>query len=102
MTALLLTARVKTELPEPGAGMLAGAKVAVTPAGVPLADMAMALSKPPEIAAVMVDVPFDPSATESEVGLAVRVKPGVLPVETVSETVVVWVTPPPTPVTVMV
>jgi hypothetical protein len=62
----------------------------------------MALSNPPEIAAVMVEVPLDPAWTVTELGLGVSVKLGVLPVETVSETVVVWVSPPPVPVMVTV
>jgi len=36
------------------------------------------------------------------VGLGVSVKLGVLPVDTVSATVVVWVSPPPVPVIVTV
>ena len=59
-TALLLAARINVELPDPGAAMLVGLKLAVTPVGMPLADKAIALSNPPEIAAVMVDVPLDP------------------------------------------
>lgn len=82
--------------------MLVGTKLAVTPVGIPLADRAMALSNPPEMAAVMVDVPLDPGATVRDVGLGVSVKLGVLPVETVSDTVVVWVIPPPVPVMVTV
>ena len=69
--------------------MLVGAKPAVTPEGKPLADMAMALSNPPEIAAVMVDVPLLPEATEIALGFAVNVKLGVPSAETVSETDVV-------------
>jgi hypothetical protein len=82
--------------------MLAGLNVAVTPEGMPLADMAMALSNPPDIAAVMVDVPLDPSTTVKEVGLAVSVKLGVPLEEIVSAMVAVCVTPPPVPLTVTV
>lgn len=100
MAALLPTVKVKVEVPEPGAGMLDGLKLAVTPEGMPLADKAMELLYPPETAAVMVDVPLDPCWTLTEVGLAVSVKLGVEPEETVRETVVVCVTPPPVPVMV--
>jgi len=67
----------------------------------PLADMAMAALYPPEMVAVIVEVPLDPCCTETEVGLAFRVKLGVEPVETVTETGVVAVTPPPVAVTVI-
>jgi len=67
----------------------------------PLADKAMALLNPPEGAVVIVVVPLAPGCTETEFGLAVSVKLGVPPPETASETVVVWVSPPPVPVMVM-
>jgi hypothetical protein len=92
---------VKVEEPDPGAAMLAGLKPAVTPEGRPLADRAMALLNPPEMAAVILDVPLAPCCAVTEVGLAVRVKLGVAAEETVSETVVVSVSPPPVPVTVI-
>jgi hypothetical protein len=82
--------------------MLVGLKLAVTPVGRPLADRAMALSNPPATAAVMLDVPLLPGSTVTDVGLGVSVKLGELLEDTVSETVVVSVSDPPVPVTVMV
>jgi hypothetical protein len=76
-------------------------KLAVTPEGMPLAESEIEPSNPPEVVEVMVDVPLAPCWTETEVGLAVRVKAGVAPA-TVSEMVVEAVSPPPFPVTVIV
>jgi hypothetical protein len=73
----------------------------VTPEGAPLDDREMALSNPPEMAAVMVDVPLAPGATLTEVGLAVNVKLGEEPEVTVRETAAVCVMPPPAAVMVM-
>ena len=58
--ALLLAVRVRVEEPDPGAGMLVGLKLAVTPVGIPLADRATALSNEPRMAAVMVVFPLAP------------------------------------------
>ena len=71
------TARVKVEVPEPGAAIDVGLKVAVTPVGWPVADSAMDASNPPEMAVVMVEVPLLPWATETEVGEAEMLKFGV-------------------------
>ena len=49
-TACALALKVKVLVPEPGAARLAGAKLAVTPAGSPVAERATALLKPPETA----------------------------------------------------
>ena len=68
------TAKVRVDVPEPGAEIDVGLKVAVTPVGWPLADKAIAESKPPEMAVVMVEVPLLPCATETEVGAAEMVK----------------------------
>lgn len=70
------TAIVMVELPEPGAATEVGLNVTVTPVGWPAADKAIAESKPPETAVVIVDVPLLPSATEAEVGEAEMVKLG--------------------------
>jgi hypothetical protein len=95
------TAMVMVEVPEPGAGMDAGLKLTVTPAGWPVADKATAELNPPEIAIVTVDEPLFPCTTGTEVGDAERVKLGVAPELTVNVTVVVCMTPPPEPVTVI-
>jgi hypothetical protein len=88
---------VITEVPDPGAGMLDGLKLTVTPEGAPLDDREIALLSPPEMLDVMVEVPLDPCSTVTELGLAVNVKLGEEPEETVSESMVVWVWPPPAP-----
>ena len=85
--------------PDPGAAIDVGLKPTVTPVGWPVADSAIAELNPPEPAVVIVDVPLDPWATESEVGEGVMVKFG--PINTVKVTVVVCVMPPPDPVTVI-
>lgn len=74
--------------PEPGAGIELGLKLTVTRLGSPLADKAMAELKPPEIVVVMVELPEFPGLIVSDVGDALMVKLGLVPV-TVRETVVV-------------
>jgi hypothetical protein len=101
VAALLLTVNVNVDEPDPGEAILVGLKAAVTPEGMPLAESETALSNPPETLDVIVEVPLLPWFTVSELGPAVRVKPAVLLV-IVSEIVVVCVTPPPVPVTVIV
>lgn len=98
--ALLLAVRVSVEVPDPGAAMLVGLKAAVTPEGKPLAERATALLNPPETADVIVVVPVPPCETLTDDGLAERMKVALDVM--VSETVVVWVRPPPVPVTVTV
>jgi hypothetical protein len=70
------TAMVIVDAPEPGAAMDVGLKVTVTPVGWPVADNAIAESKPPEITVVIVEVPLLPCTTETEVGEAEMVKLG--------------------------
>ena len=96
------TVIVMVDVPDPGAAMDVGLKLTVTPVGSPAAVKAMAESKPPETAVVMVDLPELPCATETAVGEAERVKAGVAAEVTVSETVAVCVIPSPVPVTVIV
>ena len=48
---------VMVEVPDPGAGMVAGLKLTVVPVGTPLADSAIELLKPPLTVVVIVDVP---------------------------------------------
>ena len=71
----------------------------VTPVG-PVAIKVMALSKPLEIAVVIVEVPELPSAMLSDVGAALTVKLGVTAV-TVRANVAVSLVLPEVPVTVM-
>lgn len=66
--------KVTDEVPEPGAGMLAGLKLAVTPTGRPVAEREIAASNLPEIALVMVELPDAPAATVSDAGFAVSAK----------------------------
>jgi hypothetical protein len=54
-----------------------GLKPTVTPVGWPVAVKVIAESKPPVTVLVIVDVPELPCATETEVGEAERLKPGV-------------------------
>ena len=98
---MLPTVNVRVDEPEPGAAMLVGLKAAVTPEGRPLAERATALLNPPETADVIVDVPLLPWFTVMVLGPADRLNPLALLV-TVSDTLMVSVTPPPVPVTVMV
>lgn len=62
------TVMVITELPEPGAGMLAGLKLIVVPVGAPEAVRLMALLKPLLMVVVRVEVPCIPCITLSDVG----------------------------------
>jgi len=71
------TASVAVDVPEPGAAMEVGLKVIVTPAGWPEALKAIAESKPPETAVVIVEVPLFPTTTETDVGEAASVNAGV-------------------------
>jgi hypothetical protein len=97
-----LTVSLRVDVPDPGAAMDAGLKLAVTPLGIPLADKATAESKPPVMVLVMVELPELPLDMVSEVGDALRVKLAPAWAVTVKETVVVCVTPPPVPLTVIV
>lgn len=98
--AFLPTLTVIVELPAPGAGMELGLKVTVCKGPCPDADRAIAELKPPETVVVILDVPELPLATLIDVGDALMVKFGLVPV-TVSETVVVSVMLPEVPVTVI-
>ncbi len=76
--AVEATVKVSVELPEPGAAIEDGLKEAVTPAGRPEAESAMAALKPPETAVVTVTLPVLPWTIEIEVGEAAIVKSGVV------------------------
>jgi len=69
-----LTAIFIVDAPEPGAAMLTGVKLALTPDGRPDADRVMAELKLPETAVVIVEVPEPSQATASELGEAVMEK----------------------------
>ena len=51
------TVMVMVEVPDPGAGMVAGLKLTVVPVGTPVDDNAIELLKPPLTVVVIVDVP---------------------------------------------
>ncbi len=70
------TVMVMVELPEPGAGIVAGLKFTVVPDGIPEADRLIALLKPPLITVVIVEVPWLPWIILREAGEAEIVKPG--------------------------
>jgi len=88
------------DVPLPGAAMGVGLKLTVAPLPCPDADKAIAELKPPETVVIIVELPELPRDTVSEVGDAETAKFG--GAATVSDTVVVLVTPPPVPVTVIV
>jgi hypothetical protein len=92
------------DVPEPGAAIEAGVKVTITWLGSSDADKEMAESKPLPAVVVIVEVPEPPQLRLSELGDAAMLKSPPLPpvVVTVKVTVVVCVTPPPVPVTVIV
>jgi hypothetical protein len=77
VAAVLLAVNVNVELPEPGAAIDVGLKLAVTPAGSPVAESETAELKPPETVVETVVVFVPPSATETVVGEALRAKSGV-------------------------
>lgn len=78
-----------------------GLKLTVTLLGWPLAVKAMAESNPPEIVVVIVEWPEFPGLMLIDVGEALMVKLGLVPV-TVRETVVVSTVLPEVPFTVIV
>ena len=89
-----------TDDPDPGAAIVTGLKLTVTPLGWPEADNVITALNGPEMAVVIVDLPLEPSATESDAGEGEMVKFG--GAVTVKLTVVVAEVPPPVPVTVIV
>lgn len=88
--------------PVPGAAMGFGLKLTVTRLPCPEADNEIAELNPFKAVVVIVEDPELPRVTVTEDGEALMVKFGGFDEVTVSETVVVCVIPPPTPVTVMV
>jgi hypothetical protein len=75
--------------------MDAGLNEAVTPEGSPVAESETAELNPPETLLEIELVPEPPRTTETLAGEALTLKSGVAVLETVSETVVLWETPPP-------
>jgi hypothetical protein len=73
------TFKVSVELPEPGAGMVMGLKLAVTPVGMPLADNVIAASNPPVRIGEIVVVPLPPCCTVTGLGAILMVKFGAGP-----------------------
>ena len=59
---------VITEVPEPGAGILAGLKLMVVPVGAPEAERLIALLNPLLMVVVSVEVPCLPCTTLSDAG----------------------------------
>jgi len=94
------TVTVIVDDPEPGAGIEVRLKLTVTPLGWPEADNAIAESNPLAAVVVIVDVPLEPGATETDVGEGEMVKPGAE--VTVKVTVPWFVRLPPVPMTVIV
>jgi hypothetical protein len=76
VAALVPTVSVSVEEPDPGAAMLEGLKLAVTPVGMPLAERATASSNPPETEEVTVELPLFPCVTLTDAGLAASSKVG--------------------------
>lgn len=72
------TSIVMVEVPVPVIEV--GLKLTVTPLGWPLAERVTGSLKPPVVVLVMVDVPEEPCATVTAVGLAERLKPPPAPV----------------------
>ena len=89
VVAVLLAERVRVELPLPGAAMLPGLKLAVTPEGRPEANNEIAELKPPLTEVEIVLVPDPPWATDRLVGDALTAKAGLAAAFTVRATVVV-------------
>jgi len=102
VAARLDTVILIVDVPDPGAGIVVGLKLMVTPEGAPAADNETEELKPPEPAVVIVTLLDLPGLTVSAVGDALMVKSGLAADVTVSETGVVRVKPPPVPVTVIV
>ena len=88
VAAALLAVNVSVELPEPGAAIDAGLKLAVTPDGRPETDRATAELNPPETAVETVVVAELPWVTDKLAGEAFNVKSGVpaLGLKTISKT----------------
>ena len=69
--ARLVAVSLRVLAPDPGAGRVAGVKVAEIPLGSPVTEKATAALKPPLTATFRLRLPFDPAVTEIEVEEAV-------------------------------
>jgi hypothetical protein len=83
------------DVPEPSAAMEVGAKLTVTPLGWPVVDKAIDELNPPETDVVIVELPWLPCTTETEVGEAEMVKFAGIEAVTVRLTAALLVRPPP-------
>ena len=79
VVAVLLAVNVSVELPLPGAAIVAGLKLAVTPLGNPEIERAMDELKPLETEVEIVLVAELPCVTDRLVGEALRAKAGLVP-----------------------
>lgn len=89
VVAVLEAERLSVELPLPGAAIVPALKLAVMPAGRPLAESVMAELNPPVAAVEMVVLATPPWAIDRLEGEALNVKPGVAAEFTVRVTVLV-------------
>ena len=85
---------VMLAVPAPGAGMVEGAKLTVTPCGSPVAASEILEEKPPITVVVMLILPELPCRTAVKAGTAVTVKSGGT---TDSVTFTERTSPPPVP-----
>jgi len=65
--ARLVAVSLRVLAPDPGAGRVAGVKVAEIPLGSPVTEKATAALKAPLTATFRLRLPFDPAVTEREV-----------------------------------
>ena len=89
VVAVLLAVKVSVELPLPGAAIEVGLKLAVTPEGKAEVESEIAELKPPLTEVEIVLLPELPCVTDTLVGEALTVKPGVAVAVTVREIVTV-------------
>ena len=89
IAAVLLAAKVRVELPLPGAAIEAGLNVAVTPAGSAEVERATAELKPPLTVVETAVLPELPCATDRLAGEMLKAKFGAVAGFTVKATVVV-------------
>ena len=83
VVAVPLAAKVRVELPLPGAAMEAGLKLAVTPEGKPEADNETAELNPPLTAVEIVVLPEAPWTIDTLAGEALTLKSGCVTVSAI-------------------